>query len=177
MPHFSGFSEPTYTQIPNEWFALLPQIETEAEDKVTQIVMRYTFGFHRRSAELSISFLEVATGLSRPAVIAGIKAGVKRGTIKRVRRQKGDQRGARIEINIVKGSKANLLATSQKGLPAAGKKGLPELVNGFNPRNKKAKNSFKEKFSLHPPEETKSRRPVISGRLAGVVSKKRKEAK
>jgi len=142
MP-FQGFAEPTYTQIPNEWFVLLPQIETEAEDKVTQVVMRFTFGFHRKSARLSLSFLEQATGLSRPSVIAGIKAAVKRKTIRR------DKKTSRIEINFLPGSKASLLADS--------KASLPEGVKQVYPRKKK---------EATPPINKRARRPLIQGLMA-----------
>lgn len=144
MPRFPGFSEPTFTQVPNEWIdILLPQIETKAEILVTEIVIRYTFGFHRKSARLSLSFLERASGLSRPSVIAGVRAAVKRGTITRTKSTQ------RISINFKSGSKASLLAD--------GKENLPKVVKQLYPRNKKQVTHInKEK-----------RKPSFQGRLFG----------
>ena len=149
MGRFLGFSEPTYTQVPNEFLdVLLPEMRSKAEILVTVAVIRYTFGFHRKSAELSLSFLERATGLSRPSVIAGVRLAAKRGTIVR------SKSTHRIAINFKSGSKAALLAAS--------KASLPKVVKQLYPRKKKENSSvYKER----------DRRPSIQGHLSGMEKK------
>jgi hypothetical protein len=80
----SAYEEPNYTQAPNTFFdEILPQIDNLSELKVTLVVIRQTFGYHKEEDELSISRLVTLTGLSRPSVIEGVKRGLKRGTIGR----------------------------------------------------------------------------------------------
>ncbi|MCA0354690.1 MAG: replication protein [Chloroflexi bacterium] len=73
---------PNYTQTPNEILDLLCEM-SEAEMRVTLAICRETFGWHRPTAKLSISDLELLTGLSRQGVLNGLAAGADRGTIQR----------------------------------------------------------------------------------------------
>ena len=73
---------PNYTQTPNAIYALMPEM-SEAELRVTLAICRQTFGWHREKARLSLSRLEAATGMSKSGVLAGIEAGIDRGTIGR----------------------------------------------------------------------------------------------
>lgn len=149
MSRFLGFESPNFTQAPNEFYdVLLREIDTLAELKVTELAIRFTFGFQRKSARMSISFFEHGCGITRPTAIAGINAAVARGTLKR------DKRTSRITMNFKLGSKAALLADS--------KESLPKLAKSFYPRKKKEfNNSIKDKYTRPP--------GGISGKLAGVV--------
>lgn len=80
---FNGFKSPNFTQAPNELFdTLLKEIDDLCELKVTMTMIRYTFGFHRETAELSQSFLVNATGMTEKSVKKGIKLAILRGTIR-----------------------------------------------------------------------------------------------
>ncbi len=79
---------PNYTQTPNEILDLLWEM-SEAEMRVTLAICRETFGWHRPSAKLSLSNLELLTGLSRQGVLNGLAAGAERGTIQREAAGKG----------------------------------------------------------------------------------------
>lgn len=60
-----------YAQISNEIleaFARYPSLGSEAF-QVLALVLRYTYGFHRKSAELSISFIAKGTGMKRANVV------------------------------------------------------------------------------------------------------------
>lgn len=156
------FDSPNYTQTPNQFFdRLLAEIDSMAELKVTLAAIRFTFGFHRLEAEMSLSFMERATGLSRPMVIQGVRRAVERGTIVRNRATH------RIRMNVRVGSLDALLATGKESLLASGNESLPKVVANLSPRNKK-------QFSLHR-ERKGIRRPTISGRLAGVARKDKEQ--
>src|SRR3954451_5893776 len=74
---------PTYTQIPNEILDAMADME-ESELRVLLAICRQTFGWHKESDILSLTDLMRLTGLSRPAVVAGIGAAMKRGVLGRV---------------------------------------------------------------------------------------------
>lgn len=74
---------PNYTQVPNSLFEQMGDM-SEAELKVTLAVVRMTIGYHQERKRMSLSYLEQATGLSRSAANAGIKAALERGTVKRI---------------------------------------------------------------------------------------------
>lgn len=111
------FDSPNYTQTPNQFFdELLAKIDSMAELKVTLAVMRYTFGYHRKSAEMSLSFLERVTGLTRPMVILGVRRGVGRGTITR------DVEARTISLNVKPGSIDSILTAGIESKPKVVKK-------------------------------------------------------
>lgn len=75
---------PNYTQSPNFFYdVLLPQISSLAELKITSVIIRQTFGFHRQEKELSISTLMRLSGLSRQGAVDGVEKALARGTITR----------------------------------------------------------------------------------------------
>ena len=95
-PHqFSGFPTPkqNWFKMPNEWIDLCADINSLAEIKVVQYVMRHTWGHQEYGIRKRISVdefmngrqragngrMDKGTGLSKPSVIAGIKSAVKRG--------------------------------------------------------------------------------------------------
>jgi len=61
----NGLPAPNYTQVPNfiidEWMKKL----SPAEFKVISLILRYTAGYHRRSASISFNHFEHQTGVSR----------------------------------------------------------------------------------------------------------------
>lgn len=83
-------SEPNYTQSPNVFYdEILRDIDTLAELKVTDIIIRYTFGYHKDVAKLSYDEFQELTGMGRQAIASGIKAALERGTIERARTANG----------------------------------------------------------------------------------------
>lgn len=79
----SSFQSPNYTQTPNDFFDMVPDM-TDAELRVTIVMIRQTFGFHRGSFKLGVSKLAEAAGLSRQGALDGAAAAEKRGTFRRV---------------------------------------------------------------------------------------------
>jgi hypothetical protein len=78
----AAFPEPNYTQTPNDFFAMLPDMES-SEVRVTLVMIRETFGYHRESFTMGIGKLADAAGLSRGAAKDGAEAAEKRGTFRR----------------------------------------------------------------------------------------------
>src|SRR3954464_3417901 len=90
---FAGFVSPHYTQVPDEVFDLLMPYLTEAELKVLLYIVRRTFGFKKDSDAISLTqltegitrkdgtHLDYGSGMSRPAVLRGIKGLEARGII------------------------------------------------------------------------------------------------
>lgn len=78
----SGFESPNYTQAPNDFFVMLPDM-SDAELRVTLVMIRLTFGFHRNGFKMGVSKLATAAGLSRQGALDGAKAAEDRGTFKR----------------------------------------------------------------------------------------------
>lgn len=77
-----SFQSPNYTQTPNDFFAMLPDM-TEAELRVTLVMIRQTFGFHRDGFKMGVTKLADAAGLSRQGALDGAKAAEERGTFRR----------------------------------------------------------------------------------------------
>lgn len=78
-----SFQSPNYTQTPNDFFDMLPDMG-EAEMRVTLVMIRQTFGFHRGSFKLGVGKLAAAAGLSRQGALDGAAAAERRGTFRRV---------------------------------------------------------------------------------------------
>jgi hypothetical protein len=78
----SGFSSPNYTQTPNDLFIMLPEMG-ECELRVTLVMVRQTFGFHRDGFRLGLRKLAAMAGLSRQGALEGSQAAEARGTFKR----------------------------------------------------------------------------------------------
>jgi predicted transcriptional regulator len=99
-----GFAPPNHTQAPNEFYdRILPEIDTLAELKVTDIIIRQTFGWHMRERELSLGKLEELTGLTRTSVSDGLKRAMKRGTVSR--RKVGNSYAYKLVVEEVDQSK------------------------------------------------------------------------
>ena len=54
---FSGFSSPTYTQVPDEFFDVLAPQLTENELRVLIYIIRRTFGFKKSQDDISLNQL------------------------------------------------------------------------------------------------------------------------
>lgn len=79
----TGFKSPNYTQIPNDFFDMIPDM-TNAELRVVLVAMRQIFGFHKSAPEaISLSQFEKRTGLSRNGVIRGIIDATKHGVMEK----------------------------------------------------------------------------------------------
>lgn len=79
----SGFRSPNYTQVPNDFFTHIPEME-DTELRVTLVMIRETFGYHRESFRMGIKKLATAAGLSPNGTRSGAEAAQKRGTFRRV---------------------------------------------------------------------------------------------
>lgn len=78
-----SIEKPNYTQMPNLFLDDLFRLMGEAELRVTLVIARATFGYHRERVLLSLSDLQEMTGMGRQGVVNGIKAGLERGTVYR----------------------------------------------------------------------------------------------
>ncbi|MGE8078120.1 replication protein [Peribacillus loiseleuriae] len=66
--------------------------------KIIMVVWRYTFGFHRKAHELSLSFFEEATYLDRKSVSRSLKSLKENKVLIEIQRSKGNK-GAMLAIN------------------------------------------------------------------------------
>lgn len=131
-----GYDSPNYTQTPNELFdALLPDLSL-AELKVTLAIIRQTFGWHRDSHELSISFLMKASGLSRQAVVDGLERALARGYVKREKAGKTFRYW--LQVNDL---------DSQGTGPSTVKEVDRSSVNGSDPKKEREEKERKERSS------------------------------
>lgn len=81
MNNFTGFQKPNTVPVPTAFYDLMRDIDDMGELKITLIVIRYTFGFNRKSAPLSERFFVQAGIKSRSTVQRGIRNALARGTI------------------------------------------------------------------------------------------------
>jgi hypothetical protein len=95
-----GFSSPNYTQVPNDWFDKYLPLMDLPEAKVTGVLIRWTFGYHRHAVSLSLVQLKRLTGLSEGGVMIGAAAAESRGLIRRANRGAGDRRRTRWEVIV-----------------------------------------------------------------------------
>lgn len=95
--NFTGFDPPAqnWFRMPNEWIELCAEINSLAEMKVVQYVMRHTWGHQEYGIRKRISVdefmngrrrvdgerMDRGTGLSKPSVIAGLRSAVERGLL------------------------------------------------------------------------------------------------
>jgi hypothetical protein len=79
-----AFPEPIFTQVPNRFFDMLAESMESSEARVTMIMIRETYGYHRASFKMGIDELATKAGISRGAAKIGAEAAELRGTFKRV---------------------------------------------------------------------------------------------
>ena len=136
----TGIDAPNYTQVPNVILDEMMADMGHAEFKVVMAIIRGTAGWHRKSARMSITYLEEATGLSRPSVTAGTKKAIARGIVKRTK--SGDSHIYELVVKSLNqndcASKETLLPTSKETLPLASKVTLPNKERTTKERGKES---------------------------------------
>ncbi len=122
---------PNYTQTPNELFdAVLPEITSLAELKVTLAILRRTFGWRDQAGPrvISLSELQTMTGLSRQSCQEGAVKAHRRGFVGRRRDEKTG--------SFLYGLRVKKVGTVQATRPATG-------LDACTPPNKERKNRKK----------------------------------
>lgn len=115
---------PNYTQSPNVYFdTWLKEINSLAELKVVNVIIRHTFGWHKENAALGTTELMDLTGLSRVSVCDGVKRALDHGYI--VRKTDGLRGLATFRIAVEMTGKESLPVSGIEGLPLTGKESLP----------------------------------------------------
>lgn len=133
---------PNYTQVPNTFFDdLLSQITSLAELKVTLAIIRSTFGWHKNEDQLSLSQLEIATGMTRESVSNGIMEALKTGLVKRRKKGQSFLYGLRMELV----GNSDQLGSQVVGLSDQ------QLVGNSDPQKKEEKERKKARETV-PPE-------------------------
>lgn len=79
----TGFKSPNHTQVPNDFFDMIADM-SDAELRVTLIMIRETRGWHRDAAQVGKKEIADRSGLSFNGVTAGCLAAEGRGTFRRV---------------------------------------------------------------------------------------------
>ncbi len=79
----AAFPEPNHTQTPNNFFDMVPDM-SDAELRVTIVMIRNTFGWHRCGFKMGVEKLGAAAGLSRQGTLDGAAAAEARGTFRRI---------------------------------------------------------------------------------------------
>jgi hypothetical protein len=164
MDEFQGFQSPNYTEAPNEFFdLLLAKIDKLCELKVTLAAIRQTFGWHRTQAELSISFFEKATGMSRTSVRDGIALALERGTLIKVREETNHEGAVYavamsddVKQRTVGGSKSEgqNLTTTIRGSKSAPPRDTNSVSQNLTPKKKEIEKEIKERDVPNPQNQT-----------------------
>ncbi len=104
--HFAGFSSPNTTAVPDEFFDLIAPNLSEAELRVALYIIRRTFGFKKRSDDISLKqlvegiqtkdgrILDRGAGVAKSTAWRGVKGLVMKGIIESTRNasaQRGDE--------------------------------------------------------------------------------------
>lgn len=104
--HFAGFSSPNTTAVPDEFFDLIAPNLSEAELRVALYIIRRTFGFKKRSDDISLKqlvegiqtkdgrILDRGAGVAKSTAWRGVKGLVTKGIIESTRNasaQRGDE--------------------------------------------------------------------------------------
>lgn len=131
----TGFANPNHTEVPNDLFDKFLPLMHESELKVVLHAIRKTRGYHRGSDEISLSQFVKATGLSRQAVMDGLRAATERGIIRELSKGK---RGIR-SYQLVYSGDQSTQATSLDNRPEpvySGDQTAPRLVYSVDTQNK-----------------------------------------
>lgn len=150
---------PNFTAVPNRIFELMPDMK-EAELRVTLIIARQTFGWHRRSDKISLSQLMKMAGMSRQGVLNGIEEGMARGTISR--RPHGDGFVySLVVVNEVDQDEDEESTT----LTSGGQPSRPVVVNEVDTQNK-GKKLKQTTTTPTPPQPAEESAPVAGAASA-----------
>jgi len=93
-----AFEEPNHTQTPNKFFDMIADMG-DAELRVTLVMIRHTFGFHKSTFKMGMRKIGEASGLTRQGAIAGAEAAERRGIFKRT--NPDSQKEAEWELNLL----------------------------------------------------------------------------
>ena len=150
---------PNFTQIPNVILDNMPEM-THVELRLILAICRQTFGWHRETTkEMSISFIQNATGLSHTSVINGCFHLAEKGVI--TRRKCGDSFAYKLVIEMVDGTQTSLEGGSQisledplKLVERGGVKLVETKKETVTKENKESTSCFEEQIpeSLKTPE-------------------------
>jgi len=151
MSH-KGFTSPNFTQSPNDWFDEMLPTMSESEMRVTAVLIRHTFGFHRKRVEMGLARLAKLTGLSENGVIAGARQAEKRGIVKRTNAGHGDRRRTIWELVVTTSASevvTNTTSASEVVTTSASEVVLPQPVrqttSASEGREIKTKETLKQK--------------------------------
>jgi hypothetical protein len=125
---------------------------SEAEIKIAIIIARETFGWHRPKVKMSLTDLMEHTGLTKPAVIKGVKEGIERGILGRDRAGQsflyflivGDE-PQQLPDQVVNNLYQSSPTASQKSLPLPVKNLDQQVVKNFDQHEEERKETKKVK--------------------------------
>lgn len=101
--HFGGFSKPTYTQVPDQFFDEIAVNLTEAELRVALYIIRRTFGFKKDTDDISLrqlvdgittrdgQVLDRGAGVAKSSAASAVKGLVAKGIIQASRNRSEDR--------------------------------------------------------------------------------------
>jgi hypothetical protein len=182
---FEGFTPPTrnYFMMPNEWTDITAEIDSLAELKVVEYVLRHTWGFHEFGICKTISIDEFMNGrkytkgsrkgermdkgtkLSRPSVIDGLKRAVEHGYLICII-DNTDQARITKSYALKMSDDVKILNTSKVSLPPNQSRNFTPPVKNLNQRSRSASQealprSEKETIERHSKKERETQ-PQIS---------------
>lgn len=120
-----------WTKTPNIILNAIPEM-SEAELKLTMVLVRLTFGYHREDVRLTYNDMSKATGLSKPAISDAIDRIEEKGFFLRGRRSMWSINSKNFLPNDHDDSKDSLpndADESKKSLPYKSKNYLPSQLN------------------------------------------------
>lgn len=158
------YKPPNYTQIPNLFMDDHISDMKEAEIKIALVIMRHTFGWHRDSHKMSLSFLQKATGMSRQGVINGVNNGIKRGIIER--KKSGSSWAYKLLVNEVDQN----TRASQRSRPGGSTKLTSGNRQGVVNEVDTKKERVKERGENRPPPPKKR---AVEGSYSGDYSQQK----
>lgn len=129
--------KPSFTQIPNEIIEAMPDMG-EAELKLTAVLVRLTYGYHRDEVKLRYVDMETAAHLSRGGVCNAIEAIEKRGFFKRGNKSMWYTNSIPDRLNTTEETEEIVYPVDKNSLPSRQKsidKSLPSRPSSYN-RNK-----------------------------------------
>lgn len=129
--YYEGFSGPNGTIVPDDVFDVLAPRLKESELRVLLYVIRRTFGFGKNADAISLrqltdgictrqgTVLDIGTGMSRKAVIAGIKGLIEKGviTVHKSKSHRGDRQVNVYRLRFRNGKDAPVTESNYPGDP------------------------------------------------------------
>ena len=140
----AAFPEPNYTQTPNDFFGMVSDM-SDAELRVTIVMIRETFGFHRDSFKMGVSKLADAAGLSRQGTLDGTAAAEKRGTFRRINPDTNKEAEWELVIDL-----QTVDPSSQLGADLQPVEGNPQAGRGLSGVKEKKESSKGKVIIINP---------------------------